>query len=452
MPTSNPNHRVCIIGGGPAGLSTGRALKLAGIEFDIFEKHSDVGGIWDPSNPGSPIYESAHFISSKTMSGHHGFPMPDDYPDYPSNKQILAYIRSFCDAYGLRENVQFNTLIEKACFKDGVWTLTTNQGEKTGYRWLVAANGVTWFPKVPQISGEETFTGEIMHSVNYHKREQIAGKRVLIIGAGNSGVDIACDAAGVAETAAISLRRGYHILPKHLFGMPIDVFGEQSSWMPLRIQQFTTAIMLRILLGDLRRLGLAKPDHRILETHPIINSQLLHYLQHGDLTAKPDVERVEGSHVLFKDGSRLEVDLIILATGYHRHVPYLPDEMLTFKGDMPDAYLRVFQPNHPELFITGFIETNGGAYKFFDQMAQMIAQGILAQIENGADWAKLQDILNKPEPNLSGGVRYVQSDRHSSYVNAQAFNRAAKKLRKTMGWPELETRMFDSIRVASGLA
>jgi cation diffusion facilitator CzcD-associated flavoprotein CzcO len=208
MSHSTSNNRVCIIGGGPAGLSTGRALKLAGIEFDILEKHSDVGGILDPTNPGSPMYESAHFISSKTMSGHHDFPMPDAYPDYPSNRQVLAYIRKFSEAFGLREHIQFGILVEDAQYEDGLWTLETNQGVREGYRWLVAANGVTWFPKSPEIPGQESFTGEIMHSVKYHKREQVKGKRLLIIGAGNSGVDIACDAANVAEEATVSLRRG----------------------------------------------------------------------------------------------------------------------------------------------------------------------------------------------------------------------------------------------------
>lgn len=447
MSTTQPNDRVCIVGGGPAGLATARALLLAGIEFHIFEKHSAVGGIWDPTNPGSPMYESAHFISSKTMSGYYDYPMPDDYPDYPSNKEILAYIRGFCEAYDLRKHLQFDTQIDEALYeKDRGWTLKTNHGTREGYRWLVAANGVTWYPKSPKFDGEETFTGKIMHSVNYQNRDQIAGKRVLIVGAGNSGVDIACDAASSAEQATISLRRGYHILPKHLFGMPVDVFGAQSEWMPLRIQQFTTAIMLRILLGDIRKLGLGKPDHRILESHPIINSQLLHYLQHGDLKAKPDIEKIEGEEVVFKDGTRAGFDIIILATGYDRRIPYLQDGAITYDKVQPKGFLQVFQPDHPELFINGFIETNGGAYKFFDQMAQMIAQGICTQIKGGSKWKKLQSIVQGKEPNLTGGVRYVDSDRHRGYTNAKAYNKAAKKFRKTMGWPELDPGMFDSLR------
>ena len=115
---------------------------------------------------------------------------------------------------------------------------------------------------------------------------------------------------------------------------------------------------------------------------------------------------------MFKDGTRAGFDIIILATGYDRRIPYLQDGAITYDKVQPKGFLQVFQPDHPELFINGFIETNGGAYKFFDQMAQMIAQGICTQIKGGSKWKKLQSIVQGKEPNLTGGVRYVDSDRH----------------------------------------
>ena len=450
MNSESADHdRVCIVGAGPAGLATGRALKLAGIEFDIVEKHSAVGGIWDPDNPGSPMYESAHFISSKTMSGHYGFPMPDSYPDYPSHRQILEYIRSFSAAFGLDKHVEFNTTVESARHDNGRWTLQTDKGTRGSYRWLVCANGVTWIPKVPEFPGAEDFTGTIMHSVGYRSAESLRGKRVLVVGAGNSGVDIACDAASSADSAFISLRRGYHFLPKHILGKPLDVFGEQSKWMPLRIQQFTTALLLRALQGDLSKLGLQKPDHKILESHPIVNTQLIHYLQHGDIAAKCDIERFEDDKVIFRDGSREEVDLVVLATGYEHRIPYVEKGMIDYEDGHPVAFMRVFHRERPELFINGFIETNGGAYRFFDHMARMIAMGIKAQIENGTDWKRLQGILAGPEPNLTRGINYVNSGRHTSYVNAEAWFRAAEKLRRKMGWCKMEDSMFEGIRESS---
>lgn len=438
----NNSHKVAIIGAGPAGLATARALKQLKIEFDILEKHSDVGGIWNRENHGSPMYRSAHFISSKTQSGHTGFPMPDNYPDYPSNRQILDYIRAFTERYQLKDSIHFNTSVTEARYRDNEWEIQCEdrEGNKhtARYRWLVCASGTNWLANRPQLEGEQVFAGEIIHSVDYHDSDRFKGKRVLVVGAGNSGVDIACDAAFAAEQAYISLRRGYHFVPKHIFGMPADVFGAQSKWMPMAMQQAIFGGLLRLLEGDLTRLGLQKPDHKILASHPILNTQILHFLQHGDLRAKPDIDYLSDAHVHFKDGSRTAIDLIVLATGYHWHLPYLNNEYFTWQHNRPQTFLKVFNPKHPSLFINGFIETNGGAYKLFDEMANLIAHTIDAQRKNTKSAQDIQQYIKGAEPDLSGKVRYVPSERHSGYTNSDAFIKAMAALRKTMHWPSAE--------------
>lgn len=439
--TPHSSDKVAIVGGGPAGLAVGRALAQLGIPFDIFEKHSNVGGIWDRDNPGSPMYRSAHFISSKTLSGHEGFPMPDDYPDYPSNKQILNYIRSFTEQYSLLPHIQFNTLVEQARETDGLWQIDINQqGEKKSfeYRWLVCANGTNWHQNRPSITGEDDFSGEIIHSVNYQQGDSLKGKKVLVIGAGNSGIDIACDAAYCADEAFISMRRGYHFLPKHIFGQPVDVFGNQSAWLPIWLQQFTFGLLLRLLNGDLTRLGLKRPDHKVLASHPIVNSQLLHYLQHGDIKAKTDVDYVSGHTVYFKDGSQESIDLIIQATGYHWKIPYLSDDMFEWKNNRPNTFLKIFNPRKPTLFLNGFIETNGGAYKLFDEMALLIASTVVAQQQQPEQAEKIQQFISGDEPDLSGKVRYLDSDRHTGYTNSDAYRRGMKVMRNACCFPEPE--------------
>ncbi|MEM8859587.1 MAG: NAD(P)/FAD-dependent oxidoreductase, partial [Chloroflexota bacterium] len=350
-------NQVAIIGAGPSGLATGRILKILGIPFRIFEKHSDVGGIWDRTNEGSPMYRSAHFISSKTMSGHIGFPMPNHYPDYPSNGEILEYIRSFAAEYDLYSHIQFNTLIN-SIEKDGDGWVVQPQGEDAQrFRWLVCASGTNWFPNRPTLHGEDDFTGEIIHSVDYDDSEKLRDKRVLVVGAGNSGVDIACDAAFAAASAHLSLRRGYHFVPKHLFGLPADVFAKKTGGGPIWLEQAIFSLMLRVLNGDLTKLGLQKPDHKVLSSHPILNTQVLHYLQHGDLKAHQDINYLDGNTVYFVDGSSIEADLIILATGYNWHLPYMPDEVFEWHNDRPSLYLNIFSPKQSSLFVNGFIET-----------------------------------------------------------------------------------------------
>lgn len=437
------NEQVAIIGGGPAGLATARALSQLNIPFTIFEKHSDVGGIWDRQNPGSPMYRSAHFISSKTLSGHEGFPMPEAYPDYPSNRQILNYIRDFADQYQLKNHIRFNTQVEKAEKTDSGWQVNFKTGgedniQQQNFRWLVCANGTNWFPNRPSFKGEENFTGDIMHAVNYQDTDQLKGKRVLVVGAGNSGVDIACDAAFSAEQAYISLRRGYHFLPKHIFGEPVDVFGSKSAWLPMWVQQRTFGLLLRLINGDLSRLGLPKPDHKVLSSHPIVNGQLLHYLQHGDISACGDIQQLNGNTVTFRDGKQVEVDLIVLATGYNWQLPYLDEAVFPWKNNRPQTFMKIFNPQQNDVFINGFVETNGGAYKLFDEMALLIAHSIETQRVNSSEAEKLQHYINGPEPQLSGSVSYVDSPRHTGYTNSDAYRAAMKQMRDHMNWPAAE--------------
>lgn len=435
--------RVCVVGGGPAGLSLARTFLRHGIPFDIYERHSDVGGLWDQSNPGSPVYDSAHFISSKTQSHYHDFPMPDDYPDYPSNRQIHAYMKLFADEYGLREHVHFNTSVEKtALHPDGTWTVTLSTGETKNYGSLVCANGTNWHPAMPDYPG--TFTGEMRHAVTFRSMDEFRGKRVLVIGAGNSGCDIACDAAKGADAAFISLRRGYHFLPKHLFGIPADVFAHEGPHLPMWLTQRVFGVILRILNGDVTRLGLQKPDHRLFETHPILNTQLLHYLSHGDIKAKPDVARFEDKMVHFKDGTSEEIDLVLCATGYTWKVPYVDPALFTWKDNRPDLYMNLFSREHPSLYALGFMETNGGAYKLFDEMADLIARTIMARAEGDA---ALDASIATDRPDLSGGIKFVGSSRHATYVEIDAYRKQMTRIRKRFGWPGLENGCFDTLRV-----
>lgn len=438
--------RVCVVGGGPAGLSLARTFLRHGIPLDVYERHSDVGGLWDQSNPGSPVYDSAHFISSKTQSHYHDFPMPEDYPDYPSNRQIHGYMQLFADAYGLREHIRFGTSVEKAELEaDGSWQVKLSTGETKQYGSLVCANGTNWHPVMPEYPGN--FTGEMRHAVTFRSMDEFRGKRVLVIGAGNSGCDIACDAAKAADAAFISMRRGYHFLPKHLFGIPADVFAHDGPHLPMWLTQRIFGVILRILNGDLTRLGLQKPDHKLFETHPILNTQLLHYLGHGDIKAKRDVERFDGKTVHFKDGTSEEIDLVLCATGYTWKVPYVDSSLFVWKSGKPDLYMNLFSREHPSLYALGFMETNGGAYKLFDEMADLIANTIMVRAKGSAAAKKLDGLIATDRPDLTGGINFVGSSRHATYVEIDAYRKHMGKLRKRFGWGDLDDGCFDALRM-----
>ena len=413
-------HRYAVIGAGPGGLCAARWLSALDIPFDLLERQADVGGIWDIRFPGSPMYESAHFISSKTLSGFRDFPMPDAYPDYPSHRQVLAYLRAYADRHGLRAHAQFHSAVREARPAGGAWEVELEDGAVRRYAGLILAVGLQWTPKTPSIPG--AFAGEAYHSSRYRSLRQLEGKRVLVVGGGNSGCDIAVDAGHAASRALLSLRRGYWFVPKHVFGLPADVFGRRGPHVPHWLERRIEERLLRLLLGDLERFGLPRPDHHLYETHPVLNSQILHSLAHGDVAVKPDVRELRGRAVVFADGSEEEVDTIVYATGYRRVLPLLP-EAVHREGDVSSLFLNLCHRSHPSLFVVGFFETDGGAFPILDLQCELVARLLKAR---GAEPAKAQRLARRmegPPPDLSGGVRFLEVERMSNYVRTRPYTR-----------------------------
>ncbi len=421
----------CIIGAGPSGLAMARALKSRGLPYTHVERHTGLGGLWDIDNPGTPLYDSAHFISSRTMSALPGHPMPSGYPDYPSHRQILRYLEDFAGTYGLTEAISFGTEVTSVeATADGRWRVTLADGGTSEHDAVVAASGLQWYPNEPVLPG--SYSGEVRHSVSYHSADELDGRRVLVVGAGNSGCDIACDAARSAERAVISMRRGYWFIPKHIFGMPSDVFADGGPALPIWLQQRAFAVLLRLMVGDLTRLGLAKPDHRLFETHPILNDQLIHHLRHGDVIARPAIATTNGTAVTFTDGSTENVDLILLATGYRHRIPYA--QQLFGDEQHPDLYLTAFS-RHRGLFGLGFIETNSAAYPLIDRMANLIAGHIADRTERPDRYAAFRRRIESDHPDLSGGIRFIDSPRHQGYVDSHAFGRYLDRVADELARP-----------------
>lgn len=429
------SDRVCIVGAGPHGLITARAMLKNATKFDIIERHSDVGGLWDATNEGTPLYSSCHFISSKNASAYPDYPMPDDYPDYPSHHHILKYIRGFAQTFGLYPHIQFNTEVAHAVpVGDGHWDVSLSTGEMRRYGGLVCCPGTNWHPRMPEFAG--SFEGEIIHSRDYNDASQFIGKRVLVIGLGNSGADIACDAAFTAEATFVSVRRGYHFVPKHLFGVPLVDFlhGVGHDLIPPAMQGMELDEMVSAITGDPSRFGFPKPDHALLETHPLLNTQLLHYLSHGDAHAKGPVERLDGSQVVFADGSREEIDLIVCATGYDYKIPFVDEAVFEWENGRPQLYMTSFHGQHPTLFALGMLEAGGVPYQQMDDIANFIAQYMGDRGSNPARAAEWDERVRTEKLDLKEGVNYVKSARTTNYVNIPTLIREIARLKEATGW------------------
>ena len=314
--------------------------------------------------------------------------------------------------------------------------MTFDNGETRRYRGLFLCSGNTWDPNIPDYPGE--FTGETMHSVRYREPQEFSGRRVLVVGGGNSGCDIACDAALHADQAFISLRRGYHFIPKYFFGIPSDLFASKVK-LPRFIERPVFELLLRMAVGDLTHYGLPKPDHPVMASHPIMNTQLLHYLGHGDVAYRPDIERFEGKRVFFKDGSSEEIDLIVFATGYKVTYPYMDKGLFEWISKYPDLYLSALHREFDNVCCLGLHQTDGGAYDFFTLQADMMCNFILDQAQRPEQAAKFHELKKNDRPNLSGGIQYVDSARHATYVKKSVFKTYSDKLMRKFRWKSFGT-------------
>ncbi|MET3961129.1 cation diffusion facilitator CzcD-associated flavoprotein CzcO [Marmoricola sp. OAE513] len=429
-----------VIGAGPSGLAAARNLQRRGLPWVGYELGSGVGGLWDIDSPRSTVYESAHLISSRTTTQFTEFPMAEGVADYPSHRELAAYFNAFADEFDLRSGFHFDTEVT-AVRRDGdAWAVTVRDasGEHTHrHAGVLLANGTLSEPNVPTFAGQDTFTGEILHTSSYKRGEQFAGKRVLIIGAGNSGCDIAVDAVHHAAAIDMSVRRGYHFVPKYVLGKPADTLN-QGKPLPPRIKQFIDSRVLKLFTGDPVKFGFPEPDHAIYESHPIVNSLILHHLGHGDLRVRPDIDRFDGDEVVFADGSRTAYDLVVLATGYALHYPFVDAGLLGWSGpgsgSAPDLYLNVFARGADArgLFVLGMIEASGIGWQGRYEQADLVA-GYLAAQTAGSDVTAFEKRIDDAHPDLSGGYKYLGLERMAYYVNKDAYRNAVRREAEEFG-------------------
>lgn len=427
-----------VIGAGPSGLAAARNLQRRGLPWVGYELNDGVGGLWDIDAPRSTVYESAHLISSRTTTQFTEFPMAEGTADYPSHRELAAYFNAFADEFGLREGYRFSTEVLAVVRSGDGWDVTVRDadGEHTHHHaGVLVANGTLSEPNVPSFAGE--FSGEVIHTSAYKRGEQLAGKRVLIVGAGNSGCDIAVDAVHHAAAVDISVRRGYHFVPKYVLGRPADTLN-QGKPLPPRIKQFIDTRVLKLFTGDPVTFGFPAPDHAIYESHPIVNSLILHHLGHGDLAVRPDIEKLDGEEVEFVDGTRTAYDLVVLATGYRLHYPFLDHALLQWdgpgSGGSPDLYLNVFARGAAArgLFVLGMIEASGIGWQGRYEQADLVA-GYLAAKAAGADVTGFEKRIDHAHPDLSGGYKYLGLERMSYYVNKDAYRGTVRKEIEALG-------------------
>lgn len=419
--------KVCIIGCGSSGMVAAKVLFQNKIPFDCFEAGSEIGGNWKYMNDNgmSSAYESLHINTSKQMMAYSDFPMPDHYPDYTDHRQIFQYFNDYVDHFGFRDRITFNTKVEHIeKLGDRRYKVTTDKFGEREYTDVVVANGHHWSPKYPNFPGH--FSGETLHTHYYKIFKPFIDKRVLIIGMGNSAVDIACELSTVAKKVTVSTRSGAYILPKYMFGMPTDHLTKPPlAFMPLWFQRLALRISLTLSVGNQKKYGMPVPDRPLLREHPTVSGEILEKIGHGKIDVKPNVAQLDGKDVYFTDNTHAEYDTIIYATGYKIDFPFFDSDFFIAENNEMPLYEYTVDIDHPGLYFFGFIQPIGSVMPLVEMQAEWLASLLTGKKQLPA---KDKMIAWYEQNRKRMRKRYGDSGRHTLEVDFFPYLKRLKKL------------------------
>jgi dimethylaniline monooxygenase (N-oxide forming) len=405
----------CIIGAGSSGIAACKAFHEKGLPFVCYEKSDRVGGNWvfENKNGMSACYRGLCINTSKRRMEYSDYPMPDAYPDFPGHAQIAEYFERYVDHFGFRDHIRFETSVERAVRDGGKWRVTLSTGEERSFDALAISNGHHWDPRWPEPRFEGRFDGVEMHSHGYIDAEPFRGKHVVVVGMGNSAMDIAVESSETAARTMLSARRGVWVFPKYIFGKPADTLP-LPPWIPFELRRTAVEVLFKAVVGHPRDYGLPAPDHRMGQAHPTISGRIFERLREGAIDVKPNIARLDGHHVVFEDGSRERADVIVYCTGYRVSFPFFDEAFLSAPANDLPLFMRVFHPDQRALFFIGLLQPLGAIMPLAE-----------AQSHWAADYIRGRYALPPPAEMLSAMKlerekmfeRYVASPRHTMQVD-----------------------------------
>ena len=365
--------RFAVIGAGAAGLCAAKHLAADGIEPTIFEIGSQIGGLWvyENDNGRSSAYRSLRINSEAQVSTFRDFPFPPDAPFYPDHAEMKQYFHNYAERFDLMRRIRFNSRVVAVEPAGPGFMVRLENGAAETFDGVVVASGHQCDPRdPPEVAG---FTGEYLHAHSYRVPEPFAGKRVLVIGPGNSGVDVAADICTTTARTVLCARSPVLIMPRMMFGVPNSrtLMKIEKPWVPWAVRIWARAFLTRIFQGRMEQWGFQTPKTR---THPISHPTLIAHIAWRRIAVKPGIESITGQEVRFVDGSAETFDSIIAATGYLTTFPFLAPDQVPLKGTRPVLYNRVVHPSVPGLFFVGLFDVSGGSnIRMMDDQSEYVA-------------------------------------------------------------------------------
>ena len=410
---------VCIIGAGSSGIAGAKVLAEHGVPFDCFEVSDEVGGNWAFGNANgmSSAYRSLHINTSRERMEYSDFPMPKDWPDFCHHALIKQYFNDYVDHFGIRDRITFSTAVKRAARgPDGVWEVALSTGETRRYDAVVVANGHHWDPRWPEpaFPGGDTFAGRQMHSHEYVDTQGFEGKKVVVLGMGNSAMDIAVEVSLVTERTLLAARRGAWIIPNYLFGKPSDQLPVNPR-IPFSLRQRWVHELIKRVVGNPAAFGLPEPDHIVGQAHPTISNYILARVAHGEVVPKPNIAALEGTSVRFADGSVEEdVDVVVYCTGYKVTFPFFDEDLISAPDNDLPLYRRVFHPEVDNVFFLSLLQPLGATMPLAEAQAHWVARFLRGEYQLPPP-ADVRADMERERARMF--KRYVTSKRHTMQVD-----------------------------------
>ncbi|XP_067118653.1 flavin-containing monooxygenase 5-like [Centruroides vittatus] len=428
--------RVAVIGAGVCGLGAIKGCKEEGLDVVCYERSDDIGGLWryrDSDEEGlASVTKSTIINSSKEMTAVSDFPPPKEYPNYMHNTMMFKHIRLYAEKFDLMPHIKFHHRVERIVRADdydstGKWTIASVNSKSKEEREetvdaVMVCTGHHVFPNIPTFAGQEKFRGRITHTHSYKTPNEFEGKRVVVVGAGNSAGDAAVETSSVAQKVYLSTRRGCWVMHRvGENGRPIDdalttrFLNILFNLVPLSLSSWYMERYLNKAFDH--ETYQLKPKHRFLQQHPMVNDALPNRILSGTVTVKGDIERFEENGVLFKGDSEVtEVDRVILATGYQIKFPFLDKKIVDTADNRVELYKFVYPPHlkHPTLGIMGLVQSVGGGFPIGEMQIRWFVQVLVKKVPFPSEQEMRKDI----EKQLRAiKKRYYDAKRHTIQVD-----------------------------------